>query len=122
MKASIASGVIIGLILLLVVANGFFVNHAVNTMKEMVDALPDAPGGEAVEQINAVGDYLDQKEIWLSFSVPFALLDRGVELCQTLASYAAEGSVYDYAATKASLADAIKDMGRLEKIDWKNIF
>ncbi len=122
MKAAVISGVILTLVLLLILMNGLFVTHTVNTMGEMVAALPDEPGEAAVARIEAIAEYLDDKETHLSFSVPFALLDRGVELCRVLKAYAVNGSIYDYAATKVSLADAVKDMGRLEKLQWKNIF
>lgn len=122
MKATIASAVILLLILVLVAVNGMCVHHTIRQMTEMVDALPDVPDETTALQIHDIHQFLEKKETLLSFSVPFVVLDRGIELCKTLESYADAGAVIDYAAAKVSLADAIQDMSRLEKIEWKNIF
>lgn len=122
MKAAVASGIILCLILALVIFNGIGIRRTVATMADMVAALPDTPGEEALPQIAAILDFLSRQETYLSFSVPYSLLDRGVELCKALEVHAREGSLYDYAVTKTALADAVQDMGRLERLHLKNIF
>lgn len=122
MKAAVASGILLCLLLVLITVNGIGINRTVTALADMVAALPDEPSEAAAAQIISLRVYLEKKETFLSFSVPFTLLDRSVELGKVLEAQAVDGSLYDYVTTKVSLADAIQDMGRLERIHWKNIF
>ena len=122
MKASVFSGVLLVVILLLVLSNTLFVRRVTNTVLDMIARLPDHPSETAVDMAEEILSYLESKETLLSLSVPYQTLDRSVELAGSLKEYAATGSRIEYTATKALLTDAIKDMGRLETPDAKNIF
>lgn len=122
MKASVASGILLVAITLLIILNAVHVNRTVNDFVMAVEALPSTPDGDTALQVKRVLELLLKKETFLTLSVPYTTLDRGIELCRSLLSYAESGSVQDYTATRELLIDALQDMARLEKLHVKNIF
>lgn len=122
MKASVAAGIILVLILALVMGNAFYVNHVTAHMEDMVNALPDIPTEATPQDIREIYAYIEKRKTLLGFSVGFSVIDRVMETTEALAAYAASNGFMDYAVTKATLSDAIRDMGRLEKPSMMNIF
>ena len=122
MKASAFSGILILVVIALVLWNASYVRNVTDTLLAMVAQLTDEPSPSSLEQAKDIQLYLKDNETLLSLSVPYQTLDRSIELAGSLAEYASMGSHFEYAATKALLTDAIKDMARLEKVSFKNVF
>lgn len=122
MKASVFSGILLIVVAALVLINAAYVRHVTDTVLDMLSRLPDGPSEAAVGIAEEILSYLQDKETLLSLSVPYQTLDRSIELAGSLREYASMGSHFEYTATKALLTDAIKDMGRLEKVSLKNVF
>ena len=122
MKAAVVSGILLAVIALLILINAAYVNRTVDALVAAVEALPSTPQADTCQQVTHILSRLQSVETVLSLSVPYPAIDRSIELCRSLLCYAETGAENDYAMTRDLLTDALRDMGRLERLQTKNIF
>lgn len=116
MKVSIVAGILLVLLVALVVGNAFYLKNTASRMENMLIALPPRPEEDAPQKVRELQVYTKWHKPYLALSVNFSALDRVTELCENLRIYAEIGDVMNYQITKATLLDAVDDMGRLEKV------
>ncbi len=116
MKASIVAGILIILLVALVTGNAYYVGHITDAISLLVETLPETPTPEAITQMQTISEQLHAHRPYLSFFISFSLIDRVLELSDSLLLYGKCYDVVDYQVTKALLSDAIDDMRRLEEI------
>ncbi|MBE6585119.1 MAG: DUF4363 family protein [Ruminococcaceae bacterium] len=115
MKASLISGILLLILLALVILNAVYIRHTMHDLKDLAQKFPAHASPQAVKQIQNFSDTFEKKICWLQLSVSYPMLDRISELGSMLEIYALAEAHSDYAATRALLLDAIKDVERLEK-------
>ena len=116
MKASVIAGVLLAVLLGLVIGNACYLENTTAHIAEMVSALPDRPLPDTPQAVESILAYAKRHKPYLGLSVHFSVIDRMQELCQSLLIYTEIGDVMNYRVTKATLADAVENMGRLEKV------
>ena len=116
MRVSVVAGILLVLLVALVVGNAFYLKNTTSHMEDMLNALPDRPEEDSPQEVRELQAYAKRHKPYLGLSVNFSVLDRVIELCESLRIYAEIGDVMNYRITKATLLDAVEDMGRLEKI------
>ncbi len=117
-KASIAGGILLLVILVLVILNAWYIHSVTREMNRMVESLPQTPEPATLAHIAAFQAYFEEKHPLLRITIGFSQLDRVTELSESLLEYAQSGSLPDYRATRRLLLDAIQDMSRLERL-WQ---
>ncbi len=123
MKGCFIGGVVLVVVVILVIVNALYVGRTVEELTSRLDALPKAPDGTATPlEIAALRELLESKEALLGLSVSYAVMDKVTEALYSLEAAAREGDVYQYGETLALLRDLIEDIGRLEKVEVKNLF
>ncbi len=116
MKVSVVAGILLVLLVALVVGNAFYLKNTTSRMEDMLNALPPRPQEDTPQKVIELQAYTKRHKPYLGLSVNFSVLDRVLELCESLRIYAEIGDVMNYQITKAILLDAVEDMGRLEKV------
>lgn len=116
MKASVIAGVLLVVLLGLVIGNACYLENTAAHIADMVSALPESPQDDTPRAVEKILTYAQKHKPYLGLSVHFSAIDRMLELCQSLLIYTEIGDVINYQVTKATLADAVEDMGRLEKV------
>lgn len=116
MKASVGSGILLIVLLLLVGLNAFYIHQVTDEMTAQISALPEQPNEKALSEITKFQEYLGKNEPYLRLTVSYSQLDRVGELAESLRAYTHDKAPSDYSVTRTLLLDAIKDMGRLEKL------
>lgn len=116
MKASVIAGVLLVVLLALVIGNACYLEATTARIADMVSALPEKPRDDTPRAVENILTYAKKHKPYLGLSVHFSAIDRMLELCQSLLIYTEIGDVMNYQITKATLLDAIEDMGRLEKV------
>jgi len=123
MKGCVIGGVVLAVVVVLVIVNALYVGRTVEELTSRLDALPKAPDGTATPlEIATLRELLESKEALLGLSVSYAVMDKVTEALRSLEAAAREGDVYQYGETLALLRDLIEDIGRLEKVEVRNLF
>lgn len=119
--AVVASAVLLCIVLVSVAGNAVFVRRTVLSMRERVESLPAVPDAGVPGELDELSALFDRREIGLSLSVSFPILDRVREQIAAARAYAITGSEADYTAAIAVLKDVIRDLDRLERFSARNI-
>lgn len=115
MRAARIAAVLLCLVVVLVVCNAVYVRTTVADMRDLADALPEAPDAETAAAVGRLIGRLDREKTLLGLSVSFPLIDRVRELAVSLQAYAADGGdTADYLAARGMLCGALDDLDRLE--------
>ena len=115
MRVSVVAGIMLVLLVALVTFNAFYVGRITSRMENLLNALPQKPLEDTPAKVREIQAFVKGHKSYLGLSVNFSVLDRVLELCESLGIYAEIGDVMNYQITKAILLDAVDDMGRLEK-------
>lgn len=118
MKASLLSGLLLFVLLILVVINACYVGHVTQALLCRVEALPASATEAALDPMRELAAAFESQMPLLRLTVSYPLLDRIAELIKALEVYALTGAQSEYAATRARLSDAIEDVARSETI-WE---
>ena len=116
MKASVIAGVLLVVLVGLVICHACYFGNTVNNIQNMLSALPEKPQEDTPQAVADILAYTKKHKRYLSISVCFSAVDRVLEVSQSLLIYAEIGDIMNYQITKATLYDAVQDMGRLERI------
>lgn len=121
MKSFVITLLLLATMLLGIVFNSLYINNVVTRMLEMLDALPDPDHPECAEQARALLEFWDAHLCPVELSVNYLIADRVTEQACLLVAAAEAGDVYGYAAARTLLQDAVRDLGRLEKLSMGSI-
>ena len=116
MKASVIAGILLVILVGLVFWNACYLKNTTTQMSNMISMLPEKPQDDTPKAVADVLAYVKKHKRYLGISVNFSAVDRVLEVSQSLLIYAEIGDVMNYRITKATLYDAVQDMGRLEQI------
>ena len=123
MRGCVIGGVVLAVVVILVTVNAVFVGNTVEELTGRVRALPAIPDpAETPEEIAAIRDLLSSKEPLLGLSVSYAVMNKVTEALYGLEAAARAGDVYQYGESLALLRDLVEDIGRLERVEIKNLF
>ena len=121
MKTFVISLLLFALMIFAIVWNFFYINNTADTLLAFANTLPESSAG-ALERAEALLDFWRKRIDFVGFSVGYTVLDRISEQAISLVTAAKYESDFDYRLAKALLADAVKDMRRLEQFSFGNIF
>ena len=122
MRGCVIGGAVLGVVVVLVIINAIFVGNTVETLTERVDGLPDTPDPVATpEEIASIREFLAAKESLLELSVSYAVIDKVTETLYGLEAAARAGDIFQYGESLALLMDLVEDIGRLERMEIKNL-
>ncbi len=122
MRGCVIGGAVLAAVVVLVVVNAVFVGNTVKALTERVEGLPDTPDPVATpEEIASIREFLTAKESLLELSVSYAVIDKVTETLYGLEAAARAGDVFQYGESLALLMDLVEDIGRLERLEIKNL-
>ena len=122
MRGCVIGGAVLAAVVILVVINAIFVGNTVEELTARVDGLPDTPDPVATpEEVASIREFLAAKESLLELSVSYAVIDKVTETLYGLEAAAETGDVYQYRESLALLMDLVEDIGRLERMEIKNL-
>lgn len=122
MRGCVIGGAVLAAVVILVVINAIFVGNTVEELTARVEDLPDTPDPVATpEEVASIREFLTSKESLLELSVSYAVIDKVTETLYVLEAAAEAGDVYQYRESLALLMDQVEDIGRLERMEIKNL-
>ena len=116
MKASFIAGILLVILVGLVFWNACYLKNTTSHITNMITTLPEKPQDDTPKAVADILAYVKKHKRYLGISVSFSAVDRVLEVSQSLLIYAEIGDIMNYQITKATLYDAVQDMGRLEQI------
>lgn len=122
MRGCVIGGAVLAAVVILVVINAIFVGNTVEELTARVKDLPDTSDPVATpEEVASIREFLTSKESLLELSVSYAVIDKVTETLYVLEAAAEAGDVYQYRESLALLMDQVEDIGRLERMEIKNL-
>lgn len=122
MRGCVIGGAVLAALVILVVINAIFVGNTVEELTARVEDLPDTPDPVATpKEVASIREFLTSKESLLELSVSYAVIDKVTETLYGLEAAAEAGDVYQYRESLALLMDLVEDIGRLERMEIKNL-
>ena len=122
MRGCVIGGAVLAVVVVLVTVNAVFVGNTVEALTERAEALPDTPDPTVTpDEIASIREFLTSREALLGLSVSYAVIDKVTETLYGLEAAAEAGDVYQYRESLALLMDLVEDIGRLERMEIKNL-
>lgn len=123
MRGCVIGGVVLALVLTLVVCNAVFLRGVEASLLTAVDALPAVPDPDTTPaRVAALRERVEELEGALGLSVSSTVPDKITETLRTVEVWAAAGDAEEYAAAVAVLRGLVEDIGRLERVEVRNLF
>ncbi len=119
MKTFFASLIVFFLLIAIIVANYFYVNHTASVLSDMLEALPDCENAEA--QTEALLAYWSREEGCLGLSIPFEELQQAANVFLELHHAAREKDRYEFEKYRLLAENAVDDLRRLEEFKINNL-
>lgn len=122
MRGCVIGGAVLAAVVILVVINAIFVGNTVEELTVRVEDLPDTSDPVATpKEVASIREFLTSKESLLELSVSYAVIDKVAETLYVLEAAAEAGDVYQYRESLALLMDQVENIGRLERMEIKNL-
>lgn len=122
MKSTIATLLLVLMLLLGIKANNCYINEVKETMSEQIRALPDPMDASCTDAAGRIRDYWEKQKSYVGLSVEYNVADRVSEQATALYTCAQCQDLYGYYTARSLLVDAVEDMSRLEQLSLENIF